>query len=42
MGRASGSSKMPHRIRTNIPDFLRAMSVKIAVENGNICKDLCF
>ena len=28
---------MPHWIRNNIPDFLRAMSVKIAVESGKIC-----
>ena len=34
MGRASGGSNMPHWIRDNILDFLRAMSVKIAVENG--------
>ena len=34
MGRASGGSNM---IRNNILDFLRAMSVKIAVENGKIC-----
>ena len=27
---------MPHWIRNNILDFLRAMSVKIAVENGKI------
>ena len=37
MGRASGCSNTPHWIRNNILDFLRAMSVKIAVENGNIC-----
>ena len=37
MGRASGSSSMPHWIRNNILDFLRAMSVKIAVDNGKIC-----
>ena len=38
MGRASGGSNMPHWIRNNIPDLVRAMSVKIAVENGKICK----
>ena len=37
MGRASGGSNTPHWIRNNIFDFLRAMSVKIAVENGKIC-----
>ena len=37
MGRASGGSSTPHWIRNNILDFLRAMSVKIAVENGKIC-----
>ena len=37
MGRASGGSNMPHWIRNNIHDFLRAVSVKIAVENGKIC-----
>ena len=36
MGRASGGSNMPHWIRNNILDFLRAMSVKIAVEMGKI------
>jgi len=36
MGRASGGLNMPHWIRNNIPDFLRAMSVKIE-ENGKIC-----
>jgi len=35
-GRASDGSNMPHWIRNNILDFLRAMSVKIAVENGKI------
>ena len=38
MGRASGGSNTPHWTRNNILDFLRAMSVKIAVENGKICK----
>ena len=28
---------MPHWIRNNIPDFLRATSVKIAVKSGKIC-----
>ena len=37
MCRASGGSNMLHWIRNNIPDFLRAKSVKIAVENGKIC-----
>ena len=37
MGRVSGDSNTPHWIRNNIPDFLRAMSVKIAVENGMVC-----
>ena len=37
MGRASGSSSMLHWIRSNILDFQRAMSMKIAVENGHIC-----
>ena len=37
MGRASGGSNSPHWIRNNVHDFLRAMSVKIAVENGKIC-----
>ena len=37
MGRASGGSNMPYWIRNNILDFLRAMFVKIVVENGKIC-----
>ena len=39
MGRASGSllPDPPHWIRNTILDFLRAMSVKIAIENGKIC-----
>ena len=37
MGRASGGSNTPHWISNNILDFLRAMSVKIAVEKGKIC-----
>ena len=37
MGRASGGLNTPHWIRNNILDFLRAMSMKIAVENGKIC-----
>ena len=39
MGRASGGSNTPHWIRNNILDFLREMSVKIAlaVKNGKIC-----
>ena len=40
MGRASGGSNMPHWIRNNILDFLRAMSMKIAVENGKIYKKM--
>ena len=36
MGRASGGSNTPHWIRNTILDFLRAMSMKIAVENGQI------
>ena len=34
MDRASGGSNMPHWIRNNILNVLRAMSVKIAVEYG--------
>ena len=37
MGRASGGLNTPHLIRNNILDFLRGVSVKIAVENGKIC-----
>ena len=37
MGRASGGSNTPHRIRNSILDFLRAISMKIAVKNGKIC-----
>ena len=37
MGRASGGSNTSHWIRNNILGFLRAMSLKIAVENGKIC-----
>ena len=37
MGGASGGSNTPHWIRNNIHVFLRAVSVKIAVENGKIC-----
>ena len=37
MGRASRGSNMPHWIRNNILDFLRAMSVEKAVEDGKIC-----
>ena len=37
MGRASGGSNTPHWIRSNILDFQRAMSMKIAVDNGKIC-----
>ena len=37
MGRASGCSNTPYWIRNNILDFLRAMFMKIAVENGKIC-----
>ena len=39
MGRASGGSNTPHWIRTTILDFLRAMAIKIAVENGKICNE---
>ena len=38
MGRASGGSNTPHWIRNDIPDFLRAMSMKIVVENEKIYK----
>ena len=37
MGRASGGSNMLHWIRNNILNFLRAMLVTIAIENGKIC-----
>ena len=37
MGRVSGGSNTPHWIRNDIYDFLRAMSMKIVVENGKIC-----
>ena len=37
MGRASGGLNTPHWIKDNILDFLRAMFVKIVVENGKIC-----
>ena len=37
MGRASGGSNTPHWIRNSILDFLRAMFMKIAVENRKIC-----
>ena len=36
MGRAFCGSNTHHSIRKNILDFLRAMSVEIAVENGKI------
>ena len=39
MGRASGGSNTPQWIRNNIYDFLRAMSMKTAVENGKICNN---
>ena len=39
MGRASGGLNTFHWIRNNSLDFLRATSVKIAVENGK-WKDL--
>ena len=38
MGRASGGLNTPHWIRNNILYFQRAMSMKIAIENGKICK----
>ena len=37
MGRAFGGLNTNHWIRNNILDFLSAMSIKIVVENGNIC-----
>ena len=37
MDRTSGGSNKLHGIRNNILDFQRAMSVKIAVEDGDIC-----
>ena len=37
MGRASGS-KMSHWIRNNIPDFLRAMSVKMVKMEAQCAK----
>ena len=37
MDRASGGSNTPRWIRNNILHFQRAMSVKVAVENGRIC-----
>ena len=40
MDRASGGSNTPHWIMNNIFDFLRAMSMKIAVENGKICRSM--
>ena len=40
MGRASGGSNTLHWIKNNILDFLRAMSIKVAVENGNICNNI--
>ena len=39
MGRVSGGSDTPHWIRNDIYDFLRAMSMKIVVENGKICNN---
>ena len=36
MGRASGGLNTHHWIRNNILDFLRAMSMKTAVENGKV------
>ena len=38
MGRAYGGSNTLYWIRNTILDFQRAMSVKIAVENGKISK----
>ena len=40
MDRASGGSNTPYWIWNNILDFQRAMSVKIVVENGKICKKM--
>ena len=37
MGGASGVSDTPQRNRNNIPNLLRAMSVKGYVKDGNIC-----
>ena len=39
MGRASGGSDSPHWMRNNILDFLKAISMKIAVDNGKICNN---
>ena len=38
MDRASGGSSMPYCVKNNILDFLRAKSMKIAVENGRSAK----
>ena len=40
MDRTSGGLNTPHWVRNNILDFQRAMSVKIAVENGKICNKM--
>ena len=37
MDRASGSSNRPQWIRNDILDFQRAISMKIAIENGKVC-----
>ena len=37
LGRAFGCSNTPHWARNDILDLERAMSMKISVENGNIC-----
>ena len=37
MGRASGGSNTPPWVGNNILDFQRAVSMKIAVENGRVC-----
>ena len=37
MGRASCGSSTPHWIRNEILDFQKTLSVKLAVENGQIC-----
>ena len=37
MGRATGGSNTSQWIRDDIPDFLRAMSMKVWIRNGKIC-----
>ena len=38
MDRVSGGLNTPHWIRNNILDYQKAMSIKIAVETGNMTK----